>query len=82
MAKLTSAISGVESARHGKFDPQGYVSAVSEVSQDWRGGAFDIVAIGAMDGFLNKGKGTTKVCFSVDIHSFAWADRYFAGISC
>ncbi len=74
--------SGIESARHGKYDPQGYVSAASEISQDWRSGSFDIVAIGAMDGYLNKGRGTTKVCSSLTYIYSPEHDRCFAGVSC
>ncbi|KDR70002.1 hypothetical protein GALMADRAFT_900591 [Galerina marginata CBS 339.88] len=51
-----AATTGIESARHGKFDPQGYIDAGAEIKDDWRAGVFDLVAIGAMDGFLGKGK--------------------------
>ncbi|KAI1799620.1 hypothetical protein F4811DRAFT_565422 [Daldinia bambusicola] len=58
-------ITGIESARHGHFQPQGYIATGSEAaSGDWRGGIFDTVALGVGDGWVGSEGGsarTTKV---------------------
>ncbi|KAF7358416.1 DUF3421 domain protein [Mycena venus] len=47
-----AAITGIESARHEKYDPQGYLGAISEFNSDWRSAAFDIVSLGVGDGWI------------------------------
>ncbi|KAJ5740849.1 hypothetical protein N7493_000721 [Penicillium malachiteum] len=55
-------ITGVESARHGSFQPQGYIATGSEVaSGDWRGGVFDTVALGVGDGLVYRVEGKSYV---------------------
>lgn len=65
---------GVESARHGRFQPQGYIATGSEVAGgDWRGGIFDTVALGVGDGWVGSEGGsvrTTKVRLS--LHHAVW----------
>ncbi|KAG7099851.1 hypothetical protein E1B28_001658 [Marasmius oreades] len=55
-----AAITGIESVRHQKYDPQGYLGAVSEIGSDWRGGVFDIVALGVGDAVLGADGSVTK----------------------
>ncbi|TFK97722.1 hypothetical protein BDV98DRAFT_607412 [Pterulicium gracile] len=57
-------ITGVESARYGSFQPQGYVATGSDLAGDWRGGIFDTIALGVGDGWVGSEGGsarTTKV---------------------
>lgn len=52
--------SGVESYRRQKYDPQAYLGALSELSSDWRGGAFDIVALGVGDAAIGQDGASRK----------------------
>ncbi|EJD48258.1 hypothetical protein AURDEDRAFT_113089 [Auricularia subglabra TFB-10046 SS5] len=56
-----AAITGIESARHQKYDPQGYLGAISELSSDWRGGVFDVVALGVGDAVLGADGSVSKM---------------------
>ncbi|PBK94158.1 hypothetical protein ARMGADRAFT_1101061 [Armillaria gallica] len=58
-----AAITGIESVRHQKYEPQGYLGAVSELQSDWRGGLFDIVALGMGDAVLGADGSVTKTEF-------------------
>lgn len=51
-AALTSILSGIESVRHHKYDPQGYLGAISEIGHDWRGGVFDVAALAVGDAII------------------------------
>ncbi|KAH0833822.1 hypothetical protein J3R83DRAFT_10985 [Lanmaoa asiatica] len=67
-----AAITGIESARHQKYEPQGYLGAVSEFKSDWRGGVFDITALAVGDavigseGAVTKAKYKTTTVFRVE----------------
>ncbi|KAJ8127584.1 hypothetical protein O1611_g6052 [Lasiodiplodia mahajangana] len=64
---------GVESARHGRFQPQGYIATGSEVAGgDWRGGIFDTVALGVGDGWVGSegGPGRTTKVYRVEGESY------------
>ncbi|KAJ7190438.1 hypothetical protein GGX14DRAFT_407973 [Mycena pura] len=54
------AITGVESHRHHKFDPQGYIAAFREFKTDWRSAAFDVTALVVGDGWIGKEGGIEK----------------------
>lgn len=42
---------GVKSVSHGKFDPQGYIGAGSDMAEgDCRDGVFDAIAVGGYGG--------------------------------
>ncbi|KAG8985840.1 hypothetical protein FRB90_004410, partial [Tulasnella sp. 427] len=43
----------IETLRHEKYTPQGYLEAISEIGDDWRGGLFDIFALGVGDALLS-----------------------------
>lgn len=51
---------GIESLRHRKFEPQGYIAAGTEVGKDWRGGIFDVVTLAAGDGWVSSEGGATR----------------------
>ncbi|KAI6097468.1 hypothetical protein F5141DRAFT_460127 [Pisolithus sp. B1] len=55
-----TAITGIESARHHKYEPQGYLGAVSEFKSDWRGGVFDVAALAVGDAVLGSEGSVTK----------------------
>ncbi|KAI6143787.1 hypothetical protein BKA82DRAFT_4183183 [Pisolithus tinctorius] len=55
-----AAITGIESARHQRYDPQGYLGAVSEFNSDWRGGVFDVAALAVGDAVLGSEGSITK----------------------
>jgi len=55
-----AAITGVESWRHHNYEPQGYLGAISEFKEDWRGGIFDVVALGTGDALLGVDGSVTK----------------------
>ncbi|KAK0447554.1 hypothetical protein EV421DRAFT_1786727 [Armillaria borealis] len=57
------AITGIESVRHQQYEPQGYLGAVSELQSDWRGGLFDIIALGVGDAVLGADGSVTKTKF-------------------
>ncbi|KAM3499033.1 hypothetical protein MY11210_009639 [Beauveria gryllotalpidicola] len=66
-------ITGLESARHGRFQPQGYIATGSEVAGgDWRGGIFDTVALGVGDGWVGSegGSGRTTKVYRVEGESY------------
>ncbi len=56
-------MSGIESVRHQRYEPQGYLGAVFELQSDWRGGLFDIVALGMGDAVLGADGSVTKTEF-------------------
>jgi hypothetical protein len=47
-------ISAIEFVRHHKFDPQGYLAAGTEVTQDWRSGLFDTAVLAVGDRWAYK----------------------------
>ncbi|KAK8094871.1 hypothetical protein PG997_001556 [Apiospora hydei] len=64
---------GVESARHGRFQPHGYIATGSEAAAgDWRGGIFDSVALGVGDGWVGSegGSGRTTKVYRVEGESY------------
>ncbi|KAM6489438.1 Fungal fruit body lectin domain containing protein [Amanita muscaria] len=72
------AVTGIESLRHEKFQPQGYIATGAETAKDWRGGLFDIVALGVGDGWLGSdGKlGRTTKVYRVEGESYARTGKW------
>lgn len=84
---LTSISSGIESARHQKYTPQGYLGAVSEIGSDWRGGVFDITALAVGDAIIGADGSVAKANYkTTTVRAFfpipSWLPMISTGIPC
>ncbi|KAH9924923.1 uncharacterized protein B0H18DRAFT_1010797 [Fomitopsis serialis] len=87
IADSNIAITGSIDARHQIYNPQGDLGAVSEHASDWRGGVFDIVALGVGDvvlsvnGALAKATSRTTKVFRVEGEGVFLTERGMAQYS-